>query len=125
MTDQVTPRPWVVGRTIKRNQYVEIDSMEDGSNTLLGHKSWQGLAFVNGCYDEPEKGIRQAEINAHHIVKCVNNHERLAEALRECTELLDEYHDHIWHESGCGKNPGCTDAEPFKELLSELEGDAK
>lgn len=107
MTDQVTPRPWIVGRTIKYNQYVEIDSHEDGGNTLLGHKSWQGLAFVNGCYDEPEKGIRQAEINARHIVKCVNNHERLVEALRA---LLNK-------EVLSGKNA--------RTLLSELEGDAK
>lgn len=112
MTDQVTPRPWTVGRTIGHNQYVEIDSHENGSNTLLGHKSWQGLAFVNGCYDEPEKGIRQAEINAHHIVKCVNNHERLVEALREALEWADDH-------------PGMPQTAHVHTLLSELQGDAK
>mgnify|MGYP001041859683 CR=1 FL=1 len=69
MTDKVTPRPWASG-------------CDDKAVDVCGPDGGQILRFKN-----PGK----TEIaNARHIVKCVNNHERLVEALRQCAVELEE-----------------------------------
>lgn len=86
-----TPAPWQVGRSNYNGQFVEIDSMSDGKNTLIGHSQWSGLAQCNGCYEIPDKGIEQAEANAAHIVKAVNYHGRLVDLLGRLSRLGSDH----------------------------------
>lgn len=75
-----TPTPWTLGRVNKRSQTTFIDAMHPDPE--MGHKTWQEMIQCNGCYDLPDKGIEKAEANARHIVKAVNYHDRLLEALK-------------------------------------------
>ena len=79
-----TPGPWTTRK--------EIDGM---------HADWEtwicsGMTGVAVCNNQTRRSTfkasrEEAEANARHIVKCVNNHDRLVEALREVTgELHDE-----------------------------------
>jgi len=81
-----TPTPWTLGRTSKRSQTVYIDAMHQDPD--LKHMDWRDMIACAGCYDLPDNGIEKAEANARHIVKAVNYHERLVEALREVTAVL-------------------------------------
>lgn len=74
-----TPTPWTLGRISKHSQTAFIDAMH--RDPEMGHETWQEMIQCNGCYDLPDKGIEKAEANARHIVKAVNYHDRLREAL--------------------------------------------
>ena len=72
MTDKHTPTPWLV--VPGRGFIYALD--ENGVNRFQ--------AFIDGAHC-PESEL---VANARHIVKCVNYHDRLAEALRECQEYF-------------------------------------
>src|SRR5690554_395132 len=78
-----TPTPWTLGRTSKRSQAAFIDAMH--RDPEMGHETWQEMIQCNGCHDLPDKGIEKAEANARHIIKAVNYHDRLVEALKALT----------------------------------------
>ena len=111
-----TPTPWTLGRISKRSQTAFIDAMHQDPD--LKHVDWRDMIQCNGCYELPDMGIEKAEANARHIVKAVNYHERLREALRD---MLDEHpRNGVYHD--------CTD-NGFSEceycgalaLLAELD----
>jgi len=76
-----TPTPWTLGRISKHSQTAFIDAMHQDPD--LKHVDWRDMIQCNGCYELPDKGIEKAEANARFVVKAVNYHERLREALRE------------------------------------------
>lgn len=59
--------------------------------------SCNGQVFVTGFALSCGPRNKEAEANARHIVHCVNNHERLVEAVKELIEsscfMRDEYSD--------------------------------
>lgn len=87
MNDKHTQTPWAFkesnGRYIS-NEPFELDSDEFGttSSAILGADG-KVVCIVpeahNGQWAEGER-----DRNISHIVKCVNNHERLVEALKWC-----------------------------------------
>ena len=79
-----TPAPWTLGRTSKRSQTVYIDAMH--SDPDLKHVDWREMIACSGCHDLPDKGIQKAGANARFVVKAVNYHERLREALDKATK---------------------------------------
>ena len=115
-----TPLPWTIPAQ-RDPQAVMIDAPMGDED--IGHIRWNGFIVCYGCDDDPGVGARKARANAEFVVRAATHHAKLVEALRECVALLEDYHDSIWHESGCGKNPGCTDAEPFRTLLAQLDGE--
>lgn len=90
-----TPTPWTLGQINKRSQTAFIDAMHPDPD--LKHVDWRDMIQCNGCYDSPEVGIEKAEANARYIVKAVNYHARLVEALRKITRphgVTAHYFDH-------------------------------
>lgn len=93
MTDKVTPRPWHVSDA-----------------PWIGLKF--GVMYQGSVVAECREITPDADkANARHIVKCVNNHERLVEALRD---MVDTF------------TPGCNEYEwaifeNARQLLTELE----
>ena len=69
-----TPTPWTVG--IKYDTFVEITN---GSKTI---------ATVGEANIYP-----QIEADANHIVRCVNTHDALVEALRALRASIEEYRE--------------------------------
>lgn len=65
----------------------------------------------------------ETEANAHHIVHCVNNHERLVEALRDYRECIEAAHR---ARCGCGNLNQALARQEIAErkaddLLAQLE----
>ena len=74
-----TPTPWSVGATRYHEQTVEIDT--ESRDPDLGHRNWTAMIECYGSNENPDIGIQKAMANARFIVKAVNNHDRLVEAL--------------------------------------------
>lgn len=109
-----TPTPWSVGASRYHGQTVEIDT--ESRDPDLGHGNWTAMIECCGSNENPDIGIQKAMANARHIVKCVNNHERLVEALRSVEALASEI------VRGEGFRP--TDhgqIQEARQLLAELE----
>ena len=81
-----TATPWRVGKVDRETQTVEIDAPHGHRGDGLNYSQWTAFAECVGADDQPDEGIVVAEANARHIVHCVNNYERLVEALREVVE---------------------------------------
>lgn len=62
-------------------------SVDKRAKTLVNGATGHSVATTGGYSNntmDPDKLHGMLEANARHIVHCVNNHERLVEALREC-----------------------------------------
>lgn len=76
MTDKVTPRPW---RFSKAHMMVESIGKNAGKEDII--------CDVDGSQFD----ALVTEANARHIVKCVNNNERLVEVLRLAMDFIDKH----------------------------------
>lgn len=70
-----TPTPWIIFRRPDTN-YISIDSGDGRVCRIYMHYANQ-------------------EANAEHIVKCVNVHEELVEALKGLLKASDQMNEHI------------------------------
>lgn len=107
-SDKVTARPWMIDRRF--------------STAVMGggHVVAACGGYSNNQMD-PDDLHNMLEANARHIVKCVNNHERLVEALRDFKEWfsgvgLDHIPNDVYHHRG-----GFDVAEKARKLLDELD----
>ena len=95
MSSKVTPRPWKVDMWLGSSDF--LIAMDAGSRGA-------GIAIAE---TSPGTGCERA--NASHIVKCVNFHERLVEALSTVIS------------SSTAQTYMLDDCERFEALLTELE----
>ena len=79
------PTPWSVGEIRYHGQTVEIDTKSRDPD--LGHRNWTAMIECCGSNENPDIGIQKAMANARFIVKAVNYHDRLVEALMLSSEL--------------------------------------
>lgn len=88
MTDtKHTPTPWVA--TSNESYWVIVPEAR-------GENDPYEIGDVCSSYpSSKDQGLQQA--NAAHIVKCVNLHDELVEALRECNEALKLHADQYPH----------------------------
>jgi hypothetical protein len=74
MTHQ--PTPWKIG------MYGKVSD----NDVLPMQIKVSGASFWNACHSDD-----QAEVNTKHIVKCVNLHDQLVEALEQCNDTLNKF----------------------------------
>jgi hypothetical protein len=88
----VTPRPWA---------FSEQGESVSGNDGIV-------CVFDTGDYGADEHDTLVGEDDARHIVKCVNYHERLVEALEEVCFWAESY-------------PGMPSTGHFEDILDELK----
>lgn len=78
-----TPTPWVYDRMGKNTV----------STTNISGESGRFVCATGGHSDNrlPDHGLSENEANAAHIVKCVNAHDKLVEALRDVLTAYDSW----------------------------------
>lgn len=106
----VTARPWMVSSA--------ICGKHDTETVSIYHYPCDAA-----CYEVVETGCKcgdeaLTEANARHIVHCVNNHERLVEALRNALLAMEEYEEKIEGEWGASRD--LEDIERDGDLSKEI-----
>jgi len=76
--------PWTCRQAPGTDQELWIDSTNGDEE--LGHYEWNMLGAVYGCDERLNIGSEKVKASAEFIVKAVNNHDRLVEALRIAVE---------------------------------------
>lgn len=99
-TQAHTPTPWTYGT--------------HGAGFIVGSDD----EFIAQTWDKYELDFKNAEANAAHIVKCVNNHDELVKALEAARPLIED---------GCfADDPTTLKArELIRAALAKLERDSK
>lgn len=85
----ITPGLWKVDDLFSGVFGYEV--VDNNGNTIAD-------CYKNSYYRKRENGREIGRANAAHIVKCVNNHNTLIEALKKAVSVIKEWHnaDDVW-----------------------------
>lgn len=89
-----TPTPWKVVKNMSWEDVHGNTPTKDEKN-LMGFVGGDGSRicwFGDSSNYYPTEGDEPNEANAAHIVKCVNMHDELVEALKEAGDVIESYH---------------------------------
>ena len=110
MASEHSPLPWVVGRP-------DVDGDARYSYGIRDREDWVLADVLTTCAYSDAAGRELAEANAEFIVRCVNSHHDLLEALKHCERFCpcgarpESPHSHH-HVSGC----------PVEAAIAKAEG---